>query len=137
MTLFSYSFHFDCVVRIWDAIFAYGLGFMVNIALGLVSYLKHDLIGKSLGDMLEYLPELKEIYVDIDMVLFHSTRFKVKQIEINLDSEICSETIQEEIIHEEPILTEWETLNYAHQHSKSLMEEFSMSSSNNESKFSL
>ena len=137
MTLFSYSFHFDCVIRIWDAIFAYGLGFMVNIALGLVSYLKHDLLGKSLGDMLEYLPELKEMYVDADLMLFHSAKFKVKQIEIDLDSEICSETIQEEIIHEEPIQTRWETANNAHQHSRSLMEEFSISSPNNNSKFSV
>lgn len=137
MTIFSYSFHYDCVVRIWDAILAHGLGFMVNIALGLVSYIKQDLLGKSLGDMLEYLPELKDIYVDVDIVLFHSTRFKVRQIEINLDSEICLETVQEEILLEEKIQTKWEAPDFTHQHSKSLMEEFSMSSSNNTSKFSM
>lgn len=137
MTLFSYSFHLDCVVRIWDAIFAYGLGFMVNIALGLVSYLKHDLLGKSLGDMLEYLPELKEMYVDIDMVLFHSGKFQLRKIEINIESEACAETLKDEIVNEEPILTRWDVTNYTHQHSRSMMEEFSLSSPSNISKFSL
>ena len=136
MTLFSYSFHYDCVVRIWDAILAYGLGFMVNIALGLVSYIKHDLLGKSLGDMLEYLPELKDMYVDVDIVLFHSSRFRVRQIQVTLEQEDCKETVQEEILCEDPILTKWLPGDSAHKHSQSLMEEFSVSS-NNTSKFSV
>ena len=138
MTLFSYSFHYDCVVRIWDAILAHGLGFMVNIALGLVSYIKHDLLGKSLADMLEYLPELKDMYVDVDVVLFHGSRFRVRQIQVEVELEQggVEETVQEEILCEEPILTKWRPGDSMHRQSLSVMEEFAVSS-NNTSKFSV
>ena len=137
MTLFSYSFHLDCVLRIWDAIFAYGLGFMVNIALGMVSYIRHDLMGKTLGDILEYMPELKEMYVDVDTVLFNSSNFKVTEIDIDLESEVGSETIQDELDEDQPIQTNWNSLQNSHHHSKSLIEEFSISSVTNLSKFSV
>ena len=134
MTLFSYSFHLSCVIRIWDCIFAYGLGYMINISLGLIEFIKSELLNKSLSDILEYLPELKEILIDIDLVLFHSVKFPVKPF--NLLSPNL-QTSFEEIDAQDPIRTNWEASTHSAQNSKSLMEEFSVCFSNNVSKFSM
>jgi Rab-GTPase-TBC domain len=135
MTLFSYSFKLDCVLRIWDAIFAYGLGFMVNIALGLVNYLQKDLINKTLEDILEYLPETNELSVDIDKVLGYSNKYSIKSNRIDLESSASSDLIQDEVDLEDPIQTKWNSLTQ--RQSKSFIEELSVSSSNNISKFSV
>ena len=135
MTLFSYSFHLDCVIRIWDCIFAYGLGYMINIALGLVEYIKPDMMGKSLIDILEYLPELKEIIVDIDLVLFHSSKYARKSF--HLETPSCNDTSFDELEAKDEIKTNWEVSTHSAQNSKSMMEEFSVCFSNNISKFSI
>jgi hypothetical protein len=135
MTLFSYSFHLDCVIRIWDCIFAYGLGFMVNIALGLIEFIKPEMLGKSLADMLEYLPELKEIMVDIDLVLFHGNKFNVRSLSLETPEGQNTSIDDQEV--QDPIRTTWEVSTSSVQNSKSMMEEFSMCFSNNISKFSI
>lgn len=137
MTIFSYSFNLDCVVRIWDAVFAYGLGFMVNVALGLVNFLKCDLFGKTLGDIIDYLPELKEMYVDIDWVLFTSAKFEVKQIFVNENEESSLVGMKDEVDSEEPILTKWDSAKYSDLNARSLMEEFSLLSPSNLTKISM
>lgn len=137
MTIFSYSFHLDCVVRIWDAVFAHGLGFMVNIALAMVGYSNIDFLGKTLEEILEYLPEIKEMYVDIDTVLHDSVGFKVRNVDINIESEACSETLKDEVDKNEQIVTKWETANYSYQNSRGIMEEFSLISPSNLSKFTV
>lgn len=134
MTLFSYSFHLTCVIRIWDCIFAYGLGYMVNIALGLIEFIKPELLNKTLSDMLEYLPELKEILIDIDLVLFHSVKFSVKPFDLLTPS---LQTSFEEMDAQDPIRTNWEASTHSAQNSKCLIEEFSVCFSNNVSKFSM
>ncbi|OMJ88298.1 hypothetical protein SteCoe_9797 [Stentor coeruleus] len=137
MTIFSYSFHLDCVVRIWDAVFAYGLGFMVNIALAMIRYLKLDFLGKTFEEILEYLPEIKEMYVDIDAVLLDGVNFKFRNVDINIESEVCSETLKDEVDKDEKIVTKWEAANYTYQNSRSIMEEFSLLSPSNLSKFTV
>ena len=135
MTLFSYSFHLDCVIRIWDCLFAFGLGYMINIALGLIEFIKSDMLGKTLPDMLEYLPELKEIMVDIDLVLFHSSKFSARPFKLETSS--CKDTSFDEIEVKDEIKTNWESSSHSTQNSKSMMEEFSVCFSNNISKFSI
>jgi hypothetical protein len=133
MTIFSHSFHFKCVVRIWDNIFANGLNFMINVALGLVETIKSDLLGKSFQDMLEFLPLLKEEGLDIDLVLFNSVKFQVRPV--LQDFPVRSYSISQEVDENETIQTNWESRQVIH--TKSIIEEFSESISNNISKFSI
>ena len=133
MTLFSYSFHIQCVVRMWDAVFAYGLGYMVNIALGVLEYLKPFFIGKSLQDMLEFFPGLREIVVDIDLVLYYSSRFVVRQMAGELQCR--SYSLSQEADDRDPIKTNWEATPNTTQNSKNVLEGFSECFSNNSSKF--
>lgn len=133
MTLFSYSFHIQCVVRFWDAVFAYGLEYMVNIALGVLEYLKPFFIGKNLQDMLEFFPALREIVVDIDLVLYYSSRFAVRQMPGELQCR--SYSLSQEADDSDPIKTNWEVTPNTTQNSKNVLEEFSECFSNNSSKF--
>jgi hypothetical protein len=123
------------VIRIWDCLFAFGLGYMINIALGLIEFIKSDMLGKTLPDMLEYLPELKEIMVDIDLVLFHSSKFSARPFKLETSS--CKDTSFDEIEVKDEIKTNWESSSHSTQNSKSMMEEFSVCFSNNISKFSI
>ena len=133
MTIFSYSFDIKCVIRIWDNIFAHGLNYMINIALGMVELMKQDLLGKTLQDMLEFFPDLKEGSVDIDLALFHSSTFQVRPV--LQDFPIRSYSITQEVDEAEEIQTTWESRQIAL--TRSIIEEFSEIASNNISKFSI
>lgn len=133
MTLFSYSFHISSVVRIWDSIFAYGLGYMINIALGILEYLKPYFIGKNLQDLLEFLPGLREFPIDIDLVLYYSSKFAVTQV--FSDSQFRSYSLSQEVDDRDPIMTNWEASPSTTHNSKNVLEEFSECFSNNSSRF--
>ena len=77
MTMFAYSLPFSKVVRIWDAVFAKGMHYMVNISLGLVTLIKKSILEKDFFQVAEFLPLLETVKLDTDFLIRCSKQFKV------------------------------------------------------------
>ena len=76
LTLFSYSLSFHTVLRIWDAIFAKGIYYLVNVTLAIVSIFKKEILSKQLGEILQSLPSLNEVPFDDDYLIESSLKFE-------------------------------------------------------------
>ncbi|OMJ76025.1 hypothetical protein SteCoe_24694 [Stentor coeruleus] len=74
MTLFSYSFKHQVVIRLWDVILATNLNFMTNLTISILQNLKKSLESKSLDQMLEFIQELRNISLDIEGIIGSCTR---------------------------------------------------------------
>jgi hypothetical protein len=74
MTMFSYSFKIDYVVRLWDVIFATSIKFMVPLAIGILDLIKKRLMQKSFEELIEYFPILREVSLDIENVILNTFR---------------------------------------------------------------
>lgn len=74
MTLFSYSFKLEAVIRFWDTIFVHGLGSMANIAVGILNYLRKEFESKDLASLLEYFPRLRSVDLKFDNIVANSCR---------------------------------------------------------------
>ncbi|OMJ88247.1 hypothetical protein SteCoe_9830 [Stentor coeruleus] len=69
MTMFSYSFKYSVVVRLWDVILATNLGFMVNLALAILQSLRKIMESKDLSEMLEFFGELRNFPLDVEGII--------------------------------------------------------------------
>lgn len=72
ITMFTYSFPFKTVLRIWDGLFAMNIDFMVNIAVSIALSISSDLKSKSLETVLSYLETLE---IDIEKVLYNAKSY--------------------------------------------------------------
>mmetsp|Transcript_9982 Transcript_9982/g.14904 ORF Transcript_9982/g.14904 Transcript_9982/m.14904 type:complete len:307 (+) Transcript_9982:22-942(+) len=69
LTLFVYSVKLEYATRIWDCVFARGLGFLVNVALGFVTNFKSQIKTKSPTEFLELINSFRSAEIDIEKVL--------------------------------------------------------------------
>lgn len=74
MTMFSYSFKYSIVVRLWDVILATNLDFMVNLAISILQSLRKIVEGKDLPEMLQFLCELRDFPLDIEGIIASCTK---------------------------------------------------------------
>lgn len=65
-TLFVHIFPFDCSVRIWDGIFAYGLPFIISVALSIVTFYQKELMTSfNLEDVVEFFRRFNPKYYNL------------------------------------------------------------------------
>lgn len=74
MTLFSYSFKLEAVIRFWDAIFVNGVNSMISISIGILTELKKELEGRDLGSVLEFLSKLRNLDLRFEEIILSCNR---------------------------------------------------------------
>jgi len=74
LTLFSVSMKLEDVVRVWDNLFAKGLGFIVNVALAIAKQLKRQLLNSS--DVLEVISKCTLEHFNVEKTLKIAKQFK-------------------------------------------------------------
>ena len=60
LTLFSYSFKYEDVLRIWDFLVVKGIAFAVNISISMVVEFEKVIMNKDFVDVMTFFSELKE-----------------------------------------------------------------------------
>lgn len=79
MTLFSYSFEFNAVVRLWDLIFVCGLESLIHLALSILTTIKKDVLGKEIFEVIEYFKDFSDACIDFEAIIAATkARFKRK-----------------------------------------------------------
>jgi len=79
LTLFVYSVKLEYATRIWDCVFARGLGFLVNVALGFVTNFKTQIKTKSPTEFLELINSFRSAEIDIEKVLAVADKTQLQQ----------------------------------------------------------
>jgi hypothetical protein len=74
ITVFSYSFSYRVVLRVWDALLVMDLKYLVNIAVGVALTVADELISKSLEEILPFLDKLE---LDVDKALQRSRHLMI------------------------------------------------------------
>lgn len=69
MTIFTYSFRMDVVIRIWDLLFACGLDIMVYVAIEILQGIDKSIENKDLVEILEVFADLRVATIDIEKVI--------------------------------------------------------------------
>lgn len=111
-TLYVHIFPFDCTVRIWDGIFAFGLTFIISVALSIVTLFQKELMSTfNLEDVVEFFRRLnpkyyhikeKELEYDIEKILLVAkTRYIICNEEIEMIRELY---IKEESDYDKVVL---------------------------------
>ncbi|CAG9318783.1 unnamed protein product [Blepharisma stoltei] len=110
LTMFTYSFPLSCSIRIWDFLMVFGLGGMVNIALGIISHYQNEILNSDFEGLLEFFSNLITENVDIEKILDTTLKLKIQTLILEEDeSENESLLIPEEFENDERIKTAWDT----------------------------
>lgn len=109
MTMFTISFPFEVVMRIWDCIFIYGIEFIIKFSLAMMTEIEFDILNiHDTSDFIEYFKEMSpfenEDINDIAIYNMNAQEGKVKNLRLkykfNIEKVIksaCSVKLNKEI----------------------------------------
>lgn len=76
ITMFTYSFQYEYVIRFWDGIFSKGIQYMVNIALAIVDQLEEEMLKKDLASLCDFFSNIGKRNLNIDHIMKSSLKYE-------------------------------------------------------------
>ncbi|CAG9323005.1 unnamed protein product [Blepharisma stoltei] len=78
ITMFTYSFSYETVVRFWDGVFTKGIRFMINISLAIVEMIESEILKRDLPLLSEYFSGIGQRYLNIDLIMKNALKYDVQ-----------------------------------------------------------